>query len=309
MNRPLSERFTRDDFLLVALCNIFWAPLNLFVQMATGNGFPPVLLAASRWTIVTLGVAVLIRSRRAPLPEVRGRWIAFGLGALCFGPAHALFYIGLNYTTPTEGVVLGTTAPIFTSVLVWLILKERLTWQRWMGIALGAAGAYIVLMGFRLPHFESNHILGNGLYTLAVFLECVVGVITAAIVRRSSGIGVLGFQTAGGAASLILIALLTGATVFPASTLAWTGWAYLVFVGGLFNFSIWYGLVERLPLSLLVLSLLAQPPISAFIEWITLGREPKLETYVGTVLIFAALIIGTVFATPSRRKSDASPSP
>jgi drug/metabolite transporter (DMT)-like permease len=70
--------------------------------------------------------------------------------------------------------------------------------------------------------------------------------------------------------------------------------AYLIFLPGLVCFSVWYRLVETTPLSLMVLTILLQPPLSALIGWWALREKITLPLIVGTSVIIVALIVGSV---------------
>jgi drug/metabolite transporter (DMT)-like permease len=74
--------------------------------------------------------------------------------------------------------------------------------------------------------------------------------------------------------------------------MAWAAITYLVLIPGLFCFGTWYRLVEKVPLSLMVITLLLQPPLSALLGWRVLGESLTAEIGVGAALILAALAIG-----------------
>lgn len=272
------------------------------VQVATHDGASPAAIALVRWSILTvlLGTALAIpwfrRKTRAvwPLPKER---LATGLvGFFLFGPSHVLYYFALTKTSTFEGVVLGTTSPIWVALLAFLLLRERIGPKRLAALAVGFLGAWVVSVGFRLPRLSAGHTVGNLWYLLAVVAESSASAINARIVRRSSGVTVLWCEVIGATAMLALVPLLFG-SVLPFS-LAGCGWptvgaiAYLVLVAGMFSFSTWYMLVERAPLSLMVVSLLLQPPITALLGWWFLGERLTAPLLIGTALILAALGLG-----------------
>jgi drug/metabolite transporter (DMT)-like permease len=89
------------------------------------------------------------------------------LFALCglFGFAlnQALFYEGLNLTTPVDASMIHVLNPIFVLVFAGIIIHERITWIKVAGIALGAAGAMILILyghRFRLnPSASTGNVL------------------------------------------------------------------------------------------------------------------------------------------------------
>ena len=57
------------------------------------------------------------------------------------------FIFGVSFTSPGEASVLTTTMPLWVMLLAALILKEPITWKKCCGIALGASGALLLVLG------------------------------------------------------------------------------------------------------------------------------------------------------------------
>jgi len=127
----------------------------------------------------------------------------------------------------------------------------------------------------------------------------VAGVLTAQLVRRSSGIAILRWMVVGAIPTLWLSVLLN-----PASfSLAHAGWVsvgaigYLVLIAGLLNFGVWYTTVEKAPLSVMVITLMAQAPLSALLGWYVRHEVLTLASGIGAALIMGALVVGAEDAT------------
>jgi drug/metabolite transporter (DMT)-like permease len=71
-----------------------------------------------------------------------------------------LFFAGLNITTPINGALIMIMTPILVMVISFFIGHERLTWQKITGMALGTAGAFIIISGRGL-NFSSKTALGD----------------------------------------------------------------------------------------------------------------------------------------------------
>lgn len=73
-----------------------------------------------------------------------------------------LFYEGLNYTTPINAAVIFTSNPILTLLVSAVILKEKLTPKKIVGILIGAVGAVALILFSRGSiNFDENTRLGN----------------------------------------------------------------------------------------------------------------------------------------------------
>lgn len=77
------------------------------------------------------------------------------------------FFKGLELSTPINSAVLITISPIIVVLLSALILKERVTRQKGVGITLGFVGALaLVLFGAELRQDAPNIPLGNVLFII-----------------------------------------------------------------------------------------------------------------------------------------------
>ncbi len=84
------------------------------------------------------------------------------LGLAVFGVAvnQLMFFKGLSLTTPISASVIMTSSPITVLVVSYFVLKERITLNKIVGIALGATGA-ILLIGIDGFTLSSETFLGN----------------------------------------------------------------------------------------------------------------------------------------------------
>ena len=78
---------------------------------------------------------------------LRDKFLFAGAGLFGVVTNQCCFTIGLSYTAPTNASIMTTTMPIITLILTALILHERITWRKVLGIALGVAGALILILG------------------------------------------------------------------------------------------------------------------------------------------------------------------
>lgn len=75
------------------------------------------------------------------------------------------FFKGLELSTPINSAVLVTISPIIVVLLSAFFLKERITWNKGLGIALGFIGALaLVLFGAELRQDAPNIPFGNFLF-------------------------------------------------------------------------------------------------------------------------------------------------
>lgn len=73
-------------------------------------------------------------------------WTILILGGL-FGVAlnQMLFFLGLNNTMPIHASLVMLSTPILITVIALFVLKERITWDKALGLALGVGGAALLM--------------------------------------------------------------------------------------------------------------------------------------------------------------------
>lgn len=68
-----------------------------------------------------------------------------------------LFFKGLDITTPINAALMMTTNPIFVLIAASVVLKDRITWIRIIGISLGIIGAItLILWSFKGDLFSGS---------------------------------------------------------------------------------------------------------------------------------------------------------
>lgn len=77
-----------------------------------------------------------------------------------------LFFHGLSLTSPIDASIIMTTTPVIVLILSALILKEKITKNKFIGIAIGAIGAFL-LVWFGKKSGGTSSLLGN----LFIFLN------------------------------------------------------------------------------------------------------------------------------------------
>lgn len=85
----------------------------------------------------------------------------FGAGMLGVLFNQGCFIIGVSLTSPGEASLVTTTMPMWVMLLAWLFLREPITLKKAGGIAAGAAGAIILIVGNGTQATGANPALGD----------------------------------------------------------------------------------------------------------------------------------------------------
>jgi drug/metabolite transporter (DMT)-like permease len=93
--------------------------------------------------------------------KYRRDYLQFAVLAI-FGVAinQLMFFKGLSMTTPISASVIMTSSPITVLIVSYFLLKEKITVNKLIGIALGAAGA-VLLIGIDGFKLDNDTFVGN----------------------------------------------------------------------------------------------------------------------------------------------------
>lgn len=135
---------TLRGILWIGLSGVLFALLNVFSLIPAQN-LNPYVMAFLRYffgalfllpVIWRVGLQRAMHTRRMPLHVFRGALHAGGM---------FLWFIGLPLTTLASITALGFTGPIFVTIGAALFLNEDVRLRRWIAVAVGFAGAMIII--------------------------------------------------------------------------------------------------------------------------------------------------------------------
>jgi drug/metabolite transporter (DMT)-like permease len=138
--------FPASPYLLLSLTTFFWS-LNWVIGRAIVGHVSPFALTFARWTVA---VAVMMPFAwpqiRAHAPAIRRHWRTIvWLGFWGTGLHNAFAYVGLQYTTATNGVILNSSIPIMIIILGWAVYRDTLTRLQLVGVAVSVAGIAVII--------------------------------------------------------------------------------------------------------------------------------------------------------------------
>jgi len=93
--------------------------------------------------------------------------LLFGAGVTGILLNQVFFGIGLSKTSPIDASVITTVSPILTMLFAALFLKEPITWQKTIGVFIGASGALLLILNNNVVTREGSSFVGNILCVLS----------------------------------------------------------------------------------------------------------------------------------------------
>lgn len=97
--------------------------------------------------------SLFIKKTRIPLRDIFLLFLAGMLGILINQIA---FIVGFSSVSPVTASLLITLLPVITMLLAFLILREPISWMKVVGIAVGASGALLLILGNTSGHGQNS---------------------------------------------------------------------------------------------------------------------------------------------------------
>jgi drug/metabolite transporter (DMT)-like permease len=235
-------------------------------------------------------------------PLIRRHWrILCLLGVLGVGSHNALAYLGLNYTTATNGVILNSFIPVMIIGLSWAFLRQRLANVQVVGVAVSLVGVLTILSHGsveQLVAFRLN--VGDILVILSMLLWSLY---TICLRWRPLQLHTLAF--------LFVIACVGTAAILPFylgeamlgrhAEWTWEAVAALASVGLFSSFIayiFWNHGVEQVGASVAGLFVHLMPVFGTILAWLFLDERLQVFHIVGIVLILSGIYVTSRAATP-----------
>jgi drug/metabolite transporter (DMT)-like permease len=292
---------------------VLWG-LSFVATKAALREIPPLTLITTRFAMGAVLLLAIVLARRDAAARVPPRrewgWILL-LGLVGVTVHQMLQSYALTMTTAVRtGWLIGLT-PIWSAILAVMVLKERLGPVAVAGLALGFAGAVLIVTrgdlggaSWALPSTR-----GDLLILASTLNWAVCTVISREPVRRMGGLTTIAWSILAGWL-LLLPFVLAAHGAEPLARLSPRGWGAVLFLGlgcsGL-AYALWYGALEHIEASR-ISALLYLEPLVTFAAAVALLGEP---VGVATVAGWALVLLGVVLVerTPRRAPSPVSTAP
>jgi drug/metabolite transporter (DMT)-like permease len=280
--------------------NALWAGTYAAGKLALGS-LSFVELNAIRFSIATLLLAPVFWSGRAilrrELTDSASRRAVARLVILGFVLNKAFEYAGLELSTAVDVALLIATESLFTAVLSWVTLGERITRAHVAALGLGTAGAYLVVARGLIPDLSGEvsvlRIVGDLLVIVALLCEAAYTVGGKTTLERVPPLLLVSLSVAGSLLVWLPAAALnmayTGLPAMPFST--WLALIYMAAFATVAGYWAWFRSLTVLNASTAAPFLFIQPLLGAALGVVLLGETITWATIAGGGLIVASLLL------------------
>lgn len=155
----------RTDFPLyarLAAVSAIWGG-TFIAGRIVALSLPPAAASALRYILACLAMLVAAHCLEGGLPRLNRRQMAttFGMGATGIFAYNMFFLSALSHLAASRTSLLIALSPIVTIVLASLLLGERMSAARWIGVLLALFGVWIVISRGDITG-PLGHALGRG---------------------------------------------------------------------------------------------------------------------------------------------------
>jgi drug/metabolite transporter (DMT)-like permease len=298
-----THTLTRQQLITLIVLTLVWG-MNWPILKIGVTGFPAITFRSmSMWLGWPLLGLVLLQMK-VPFRVPRKEWKdLLLLAASNMFVWHVLIILAVQDLSSGRAAILGYTMPIFSAVIGVLFYKSPLRPRAWLGVALAAVAALLLLW------HELVHLSGKPL-----------GVLMALVAAASWALGTQQIRhTRMTVPTLTIVFWMTGMTTLLMSALAvvfeidrWTmpptaTWGSIVYNAiGVFVFAqaAWLGLARNLPPLASSLSVMFIPVLGVFTGAWWLGEVLHWQDWMAVLLVVAA--IASVL-WPAREASHTNP--
>lgn len=290
------KSFHASPYLLLTLTSLFWS-LNWVIGKAIVGHVTPLTLTFIRWIVAAAAIMAFAWPQvRAHWPAIRRSWkFIVRLGFWGTGLHNAFAYVGLQYTTATNGVILNSSIPILIILLGWLAYRDSITRIQALGVGVSLLGVLAILTGGDLSVL-AQLALNKG--DVIVLVGMVFWAAYTIFLREKPddlpGIVLLACCASVGVVLLLPLmalemAFFDGRVEFTPATLG-----AMIYVGifpSFVSYVFWNKAVAEVGSNVAGIFLHLMPVFGSLLAWIFLGESIRLYHFVGIGLILAGIAL------------------
>jgi drug/metabolite transporter (DMT)-like permease len=272
------------------LCCI-WGSTWLFIKLGLAD-LPPFSFAGIRFVFASAILVVLILARGVRWPRKRGEWLVIlVVGLLQFSLNYGLVFWGEQHISSGLAAVLQSTFPAFGLVLAHLYLPdERITRKKIVGVLLGFAGVAVIFSD-QLTIAGKGALLGSIALVLSAMCGSYGNVLVKAYGTQIDPFVLAAGQMLCGFPPLLVLGIATEGNPLH---FHWTGravlaLAYLVIVGSVIAFTLFYWLVRHMDVTNTMLISLVTPVVAVILGMIVLGERLNWRLIAGAACIISGI--------------------
>ncbi|MDR1551917.1 MAG: DMT family transporter [Prevotellaceae bacterium] len=141
-----NEKVSYKIYIQIILANVFWGFSFVWTDIILKSGVMPITLVLIRMILATVLLGLWAK-HTGSIQKVKFKHLKYFLGLSMCEPF--LYFLcetyGQTMVSPTVTSVIVATIPLFTTVLGFIVLKEKIGWATVVGVMISMAGVVAVV--------------------------------------------------------------------------------------------------------------------------------------------------------------------
>lgn len=292
------EKPSFTGLALVVLATACWSTSGILINwVVSGSGISAVGLAFWRdfttFSVLLVGFGLfrprLLKVKRRDLP-----WLA-AMGAISIGSFHVLWNTNVLLNGASIATVIQCNAPIFVTLIAWLVWREPLNSRKIIAIGMSVVGTVLIA---RLDRLSGMQITLLGL-TVGLLSAITYGTFSL-FGKKLSGsynswtilVYTFGFGT------LALVPLQFGRVIpWPLGLPVFANFIALILLPTILGFGLYTLGLSRLQASVASITATTEVPFASFLAYFALGERLDFWQIIGALFV----ITGVVLVSLSRK--------
>lgn len=278
--------------LMVGVFCLLWSSAFSVGKLAIAD-CPPLILLTTRFFVAGLVMLGAAAVARVPWTLRRRDVLVFAaLGVANQALYLGLGFVGLRYVSAGLSALIVSANPVVTAVFAALLLGERMTWRKVVGLLLGLGGVAFIVESRVTSGVDP---LRGVLFTIAALMALVGGTILFKRFAPRQGLWI-----GNGVQSLTAgIALLPFAATFESAGNIHPTWrllatfAYLVLIVSVFAYLLWFHILSVSGATVATSYYFLMPPLGIGFGWLLLGEHVALSDMLGIVPVVFGIYLVT----------------
>lgn len=287
-------------YIALILANLIWA-VNFVVAKITLQEIPPMSLAFLRFAFAVILIApFFIAQTKKTKIQMQDFPKLISMGILIITLNIAFFFEGIARSTVINASVLTLIIPIFSVLVGWIFLREKVYLVNLFGAVVGFIGALVIIRvpQFFLGTYSPTELVGNILIILASLCWVAGSVISKEMLEKYSSLVVTTIAFLVGVVTFFLPAvneyLQDPSWVNQVSTLGVLGLVYMILLSSISAYFLFEWGLSKVGVYRANLLHYIEPFIAAGLGVWILQEQITPPFLFGSVLIILGVYLGTL---------------
>jgi drug/metabolite transporter (DMT)-like permease len=283
-----------QSYFYLALCILLWASIPVASKkiLSELNNIQT-LFYSTVFSFLVMGVILLFQGKFKTMKNysIKDYIIMIFLGFLGNYLYYVLLYGALSLTSASEGFILAYTWPILVLILAFIILRERLTFQKAIAIAISFSGIIVIVTQGKILSLNFTSIVGDIMAISGAFVFALFSILGKRF-NFDKTISVFIYFTS----ALIFVTLtcvFTSSIKLPSANV----WMWLLYNGILVNgvsYIFWFKALEYGDTAIISNALYLTPFLSLVYISLFLNEKILFSSVAGLIIIVVGIIIQSI---------------